>query len=75
LIWGKKFFFGAAARVARFFLVQNVKKYTQRPQSIPNSRKIDQICQHLPLRDPPNFPQIVIFGSKICHLATLAAAE
>jgi hypothetical protein len=30
-----------------------------------------KIDQHLPLQDPPKFTQIVIFGLKMRHLATL----
>jgi hypothetical protein len=63
-------------RVARFFFVQHtkmekifriVRQYTKRPQNIPISRKIDQMFikyanTYLPLRDPPNFTQIGVFG-------------
>jgi hypothetical protein len=43
-----------------------------------DGRKIDQMAikyryQHLPSQDPPKFTQIVIFGLKTNHLATLAA--
>jgi hypothetical protein len=38
------------------------------PQNIPNGHLI---YQHFPLKDPPKFTQIGIFGLKICHLATL----
>jgi hypothetical protein len=30
-----------------------------------------EIYQHLPSQDPQSFPQIWIFGLKVCHLATL----
>jgi hypothetical protein len=43
-------------------------KNTKWPQNRPNSHKI---YQHLPLRVPPKFTQIKIFGLKICHLETL----
>jgi hypothetical protein len=51
-------------------------KYLQWSQNIPNGWKKcrpngHKIYQHLPLQDPPRFTQIGIFGSKICHLATL----
>jgi hypothetical protein len=46
-------------------------KYTKRPQNRPNGHKT---FQHLQLQDPPNFTEILIFGSKICHLATLLMA-
>jgi hypothetical protein len=48
-------------RAARFILVQLTKT-----RKLPNGRKIDQ---HLPLRYPPNFNQIGIFGLKSNHLA------
>jgi hypothetical protein len=32
---------------------------------------IKYLYQHLPLQDSPKFIQIGIFGSEICHLATL----
>jgi hypothetical protein len=44
---------------------------------ISNGRKIDQMvikyAQQPTLQDPPKFTQILIFGLKICHLATLVA--
>jgi hypothetical protein len=57
-------------------IYQMTIKYTEWPQNIPNSRKIDKMAinvlyQHLPLQDPPKFTQIGIFGLKKCHLATL----
>jgi hypothetical protein len=71
-------------RVARFFLVQNTKtgqnvpnkhkmnqmaiKYPKCLQNIPNGHKI---CQHCPILGPPKFTQMMSFGLKINHLATL----
>jgi hypothetical protein len=43
-------------------------KYNKRPQNGPS---VHEIYQHLPLQDPPKFPQIRIFGLKTNHLATL----
>jgi hypothetical protein len=42
-------------------------EYTKLPEVGPNGHKI----YHLPLKVPPKFTQIGIFGLKICHLATL----
>jgi hypothetical protein len=44
--------------------IPNSLKFNKWPQNIPNSHKIAQIDQHLPLRDPPKFTQIGIFGLK-----------
>jgi hypothetical protein len=43
-------------------------KCTKWQQNGPNGLKI---CQHLPLQDTPKFTQMVIFGLKIYHLATM----
>jgi hypothetical protein len=40
--------------------------------NIPNGRKM---CQHYPTLGPQKFAQIVIFGMKINHLATLKNAS
>jgi hypothetical protein len=42
--------------------------YTQWPYDTPNGQII---YQHFPSRDAPKLTQIVIFGLKIYHLATL----
>jgi hypothetical protein len=39
-------------------------KYVCRPNGL-------KIYQHLPLKDPPKFTEIGVFGLKIWHLATL----
>jgi hypothetical protein len=51
-------------------------KYTKWPQNITNGHKIGipidrKIYQNLQWQDPPKFTQIVLFGLKINHLATL----
>jgi hypothetical protein len=39
---------------------------------IPEKRtSVYKICQHFPLQDPPKFTQILMFGLKTNHLATL----
>jgi hypothetical protein len=48
--------------------IPNNHKYTKWLQNMQTGRKI---YQHLTLQDPPKFTQMVIFGLKICHLATL----
>jgi hypothetical protein len=50
------------------YVYQITIKYTKWQQNGPNCRKIDQ---HLPLKEPPKFTPIGIFGLKICHLSTL----
>jgi hypothetical protein len=67
-------------------MVENTKTvyiYTKLPRTIPNVNKIhitkdckngpsvQNIYQHLPLQDPPNFPLIWIFGLITNHPATL----
>jgi hypothetical protein len=55
--------------------------YTKKPHNVPSDQKYTKwqqnrpngfrIYQHLPLQDTPKFTQNVIFGLKICHLATM----
>jgi hypothetical protein len=64
-----------AARVARFFLVQNTKteKYTNLPQNKPYDLKI---YQHLPFPIPSKiYPNLDFCFINIYHLATLVAVE
>jgi hypothetical protein len=60
-------------------IYQNTIKYSEWPQTRSNGRKIYQnghyINQHLSLQVPPKFTQIIIFGLKICHLATLRSKD
>jgi hypothetical protein len=56
--------------VARFFLVQYT--ITGKMYNRPN---VHEIYQHFPLRDPPKFTQVAIFGLKIYHLATPVAFD
>jgi hypothetical protein len=49
-------------------LYQMSIKYNKRPY---NGQRVNRICHHLPLQDPPKFTQIWIFGLKTNHLATL----
>jgi hypothetical protein len=72
----------------QIFLGPNIPKWenicTKWPQTIPNGHKLYQmiknipnghkIWQHIPLRGPPTFSRIVIFGLKINHLATPACS-
>jgi hypothetical protein len=55
-------------------------KYTKWPWNIPNGHEIcipngHKIYQHLPLQKPPKFTQILIFGLKLYHLATLVTGS
>jgi hypothetical protein len=50
-------------------MFQVTVKYTQWQQKRPNCLSLKY--QHLPLQDTPEFTQIVIFGLKINHLATM----
>jgi hypothetical protein len=50
------------------YTYQMATNYTKRPQIIPNGHKI---YQHFPIEGPLKFTQIVIFGLKTNHLATL----
>jgi hypothetical protein len=45
------------------------KKCTKKTQKVPNGHKISP---HFPIKGPPKFTQIGIFGLKINHLATLS---
>jgi hypothetical protein len=47
-------------------------KYTKWLKSIPNGHKY---AKKFPVRGPPKFTQIVIFGLKIYHLATQIATQ
>jgi hypothetical protein len=68
----------AKTKVARFFSLQ----HTKTGENIPNEHKIYQkalkipyghkIYRRFPFQGPPKCTQIVIFGIKIYHLATLA---
>jgi hypothetical protein len=49
-------------------IYQMVIKYPKYRVTIPNGHKI---CQHFPIKDPPKFTKIGIFGLEINHLATL----
>jgi hypothetical protein len=50
-------------------MYQIVIKYPERPKKISNGHKI---FRHCPIKDPPKFTQIWIFGLKTNHLASLS---
>jgi hypothetical protein len=52
-------------------IYQMATTFTKWPYFIPNGHKI---YQHFPHKDPLKFTQIVIFGLKIYHLATLLSS-
>jgi hypothetical protein len=58
-------------RVARFFLAHGNKPGKDVPtKSTQNVRNGHKIYQHFPIKGPPKFTPIGIFGLKINHLAT-----
>jgi hypothetical protein len=58
-----------------WYKIPKREKYTKLPRNITKDRKngplFHKIYQHPPLKDPPKFTQIGIFGLKTNHLATL----
>jgi hypothetical protein len=62
---------GKIYQITTNYVYQVSIKYNKKPHNGPSVHKINK---HLPLQDPPIFPQIWIFGLKTNHLATLCWA-